>query len=354
MDENFSLSINNEINPDDINSESFTYGSNGNANDSNKNEYVEVKYNKQIASFFDIYFYGLGMIINGQISVWNFALDGGFWELFVSTCIISFGYVCFSLCLAELVSILPFSGGAFGFVRVTLGFLVGFFVGAYESLEYILYVAAINFSLSAIVVELFSVPVQYSPLLWLMFYGISISIHLRGGRLFYIISNILTIISILLIIIYCTATIQQMNYREYIYPSYAKSNLYSNGGFLVFMRYYSIPAQFYLGMESIPLTGGGDSRLDSTKTIPKVVMFVISTLAFLSFALLFGVSAQYPGVTTADNNMLSQSDAPLSFGYSNLFHISLNTAFVFAIPAFFQGNFFFNIYRKYFNFDCCM
>lgn len=128
----------------------------------NRIEYISVKYNKQVANFYDI-----GKYLSPP------------WV------IITIGYICLSLWFAESTSILPFSGGAFGFVGVTLGSYMGYIVAVCESFEYILYVSAFNFSLlGLIVIALFNMSDRYSPLLWLLFYAISLGFHLEVENCF--------------------------------------------------------------------------------------------------------------------------------------------------------------------------
>lgn len=67
--------------------------------------------------------------------MWNFSLGGG---LIPGLCSIALGGVAFTLlllCIGELASTIPFSGGTYGFVRVALGRQMGFIAGIMELVE---------------------------------------------------------------------------------------------------------------------------------------------------------------------------------------------------------------------------
>jgi hypothetical protein len=71
------------------------------------------------AKFFHIYFFGLGVALGGNVVAWNIGLSAGFGSFIISITIIAAAYICFSLCLAELVSAIPFCGGSFGKINCT-------------------------------------------------------------------------------------------------------------------------------------------------------------------------------------------------------------------------------------------
>ena len=73
------------------------------------------------------------MILGNRSTGWNsnintYGLDILWFNLFFS----GFGFVCLCLCMAEMSSALPFSGGIFGFVRAALGPYMGFLVACSE------------------------------------------------------------------------------------------------------------------------------------------------------------------------------------------------------------------------------
>eukprot|EP00981_Chlorochromonas_danica_P015330 scaffold11717_cov179-Ochromonas_danica.AAC.1 len=57
----------------------------------------------------------------------------GVWSFFVATVVCAVFYLVFTCCFAEMVSIIPFSGGCYGYVRCTLGSTIGFLTGCSEA-----------------------------------------------------------------------------------------------------------------------------------------------------------------------------------------------------------------------------
>ena len=98
-------------------------------------------------SWFKIWMLGITIVIGGQYFCWNVALEAGFGSCIISIILVGLAYIVLCVDNAELTSAVPFSGGAYGLARLTLGFYPGFIVGICESVEYIIYVAASAISL---------------------------------------------------------------------------------------------------------------------------------------------------------------------------------------------------------------
>ncbi|KAI8901369.1 hypothetical protein BC833DRAFT_617651 [Globomyces pollinis-pini] len=73
--------------------------------------------------------FGIGMVISGEFAAWNVGLSYGWGSLAVSTIIVNIYFWCLLLCVGELSSALPFSGGALTFVTATMGNVFGYILG---------------------------------------------------------------------------------------------------------------------------------------------------------------------------------------------------------------------------------
>lgn len=58
----------------------------------------------------NLYLAGVSSVISGLLTFWNVGFAFGFWEFCFTTLFISIAYFCMVLCLAEMISILPFAG----------------------------------------------------------------------------------------------------------------------------------------------------------------------------------------------------------------------------------------------------
>ncbi len=72
------------------------------------------------------------MILGNRSSGWNGGLLYGYDALAFNFLVSAAGYLALCLCMGEMASALPFSGGAYGFVRAVLGPYLGFMVACCE------------------------------------------------------------------------------------------------------------------------------------------------------------------------------------------------------------------------------
>jgi ethanolamine permease len=175
--------------------------------------------------------------------------------------IIAVGYLCLVLCLAEMCSLLTFGGGSYGYVRCALHPFIGYLVGCAAAVEYIVYVAAAVLTFGVLMNEVCQTPSSYSPLWWALFYIVGSAIHLRGGLFMYWSSNILTIITTLLIVIYCFESLEYVNATKYIYRSpveEAETNIVNgfSGDGNQFMYYLPLFCWLFVGIEAMPTSVG--------------------------------------------------------------------------------------------------
>jgi amino acid transporter len=66
---------------------------------------------------------GVALAIGGQFYAWNVGLTAGVGSFFISVWLVGTAYLCLVLCLAEMSSAVPFSGGSFGCVNALLLFV---------------------------------------------------------------------------------------------------------------------------------------------------------------------------------------------------------------------------------------
>lgn len=83
----------------------------------------------------DVWMLGITIVISDQYFSWNAGLAACFWSYFIAFLLVSGAFVTLYCCVAEITGALPFSGGAYGLSRCTLGFFPGFLIGCSETLE---------------------------------------------------------------------------------------------------------------------------------------------------------------------------------------------------------------------------
>ncbi|RYY68014.1 APC family permease, partial [archaeon] len=75
----------------------------------------------------------------GHFTYWQAGMGMGAYEYLLCTLLLFIIYMCMALCMAEMYSVLSFSGGLYGFVRVTQGPFTGCMVGYTQLLQNTLY-----------------------------------------------------------------------------------------------------------------------------------------------------------------------------------------------------------------------
>lgn len=172
-----------------------------------------------------------------------------------------------------------FVGGSFGYVRCTLGPVVGYLVGCCESAEYILYVATAVAEVGRLTTIITQLSPSFEPLYWMAFYIISLVIQCKGGRIFWRFNAVVAIVTTLLIVIHCLAALPQVDFSRYaIDEERDYAGFGSSASFLDTMYYFPLVCWFYVGVEAMTL---------SCDDIPQVYLyiqrFILSQFMFGAF-----------------------------------------------------------------------
>lgn len=241
----------------------------------------------------DVWALGITIVIGGQYFSWNLGLGIGFGGYFIATFLIGTAYICLCLCTAELTSTLPFTGGAYGLARCTLGFYPGFMIGCCESIEYIVYVATSAISLGGMILLLQPTWTNYQPIIWFLFYLSAVVIHVLGGRFFWRFNMVMAVVSLLIVLLYCFGSFSQGDFNHYAHQGIP----WFSGGINGFMKVFVLPAWFYVGVESLNLIP--DEVAEPKKNIPQGQVACMLTLFVTSMLVLFCTVALPQGIDGA-------------------------------------------------------
>lgn len=272
-----------------------------------------------------MYLLGLTIVIGGQYFSWNAGLAAGFWNCFGAVMITGTGYLCLCTCLAEMVSALPFSGGAYGFVRMSVGPFLGFLAGCCESIQMILYVASSVIPLGEMLTSIFGTSVWIEPIWWIIFYITSLAINLFGASVFWRFNRFIGITSLALILLYIIISIPNARFTDYAINGNDVPQ--SEMKPVNFFEYLPQATWLFIGVEMIPLTST-DCRNRAREVLPGALVACIVTLFLTGIGVLFTSCSQYPGTAA-----LSTELQPLNYGFSKVLKMSFNLSTVLSIPA---------------------
>ena len=154
-------------------------------------DYFENRKLRRHARVWSLWALGVGAVISGHFSGWNFGIGVGGWGgLFIAAIIIAIMYLGLIFSLAEMSPALPHTGGAYSFARSALGPWGGFITGLAESIEYIMTPAVIVFFIGSYLTQIFGTPLAFQPLWWIGAYVVFVALNYWGVELSFKISVI--------------------------------------------------------------------------------------------------------------------------------------------------------------------
>ncbi len=189
---------------------------------------------------------GFLTVIGGQFFMWNTALDEGLWCYLVALVLTGMGYLCLTLCLAEMTSALPFSGGLYGFVRVTTNPFWGFVVAACEVFQSIFYISVCVMHMAELIREAFGDPREHDGIVWVMFFVTALISQLAGGQIFLTWNRFLGGVGIFIVLLYLVLAPIHGDFEHYAHQ---------DDQFIpvrVFER-FPLSSWMFLGVEYLPL-----------------------------------------------------------------------------------------------------
>ncbi len=155
--------------------------------------YFEKRGLQRYAGVWSLWALGVGAVISGHFSGWNFGFATGGWGgLMVAGIIIGIMYVGLVYCIAEMAPALPHTGAAYSFGRTAMGPWGGFITGLCENVEYVVTPAVVVTFIVAYVNSIFGFDAAYSPILWIVFYLIFLGLNIFGVELSFRVTMIVT------------------------------------------------------------------------------------------------------------------------------------------------------------------
>ena len=269
----------------------------------------------------DIFLLGITIILGGEFSGWTVAYRGGIWNAITVTSFVSFAYLVLSLCLAEMTSALPFSGGIYGFARAFITPLFGFIVAIFELLVSIFYIAPTVYLLDSLPIKAGIQQETFHLFNCFLIYVIVLMILLIGGKVFWLMNSFLSLFLITITLVYLIGSAPHCDFNQWAFL--VKDLNFS-------MAVHSLPyvSTIYLGIQFLPLTS--KCAKDPRKDIPIAIIYVTIFLLLSGLSIIFVVASQYPGPQKAiDNNF------PLIYGFMNIFDLPQRLAYFLYIPPFF-------------------
>ncbi|KAF0694942.1 Aste57867_14221 [Aphanomyces stellatus] len=273
-----------------------------------------------MATSLDIWAVGISIVIGGQYFSWNGGLEAGTLSYGIAIALVGLAYLCLAFSMAEMTSMMPFAGGAYGLGRCTLGFFMGFLLGICEILEYIAYVSCSVVVLGQMLVAEWPALAKVQPLLWFVIYVIA-GLALSCERFFWLWNRLLALVSLGLVLSFCIGSMTYIDLHQH-----GQVDFNTLGGPAAYLKAFPQAAWFFVGIESLnTLTS---STINPKTTIPRGQVACMVTLLVTSIWVYVVAIFLPPGMPS-----LATELAPLNRGFTRIFNISDSAATMLAVPA---------------------
>ncbi|WP_328532100.1 ethanolamine permease [Nocardioides sp. NBC_00368] len=223
---------------------------------------------------------GVGYVISGDYSGWNFGLaQGGFGGLAIASVVIAGMYLALVLGMAELSSALPAAGGGYTFARRALGAWGGFATGTAILIEYSIAPAAIATFIGAYVESLGLFGITNGWWIYLAAYALFIGIHLAGVGEALKVMFVITAVALVGLVVFAAAAVAHFDLANLtdIAPTDAVgASAFLPHGYLGIWAAIPFAIWFFLAVEGVPLAA--EETADPERNVPRGIIAAIGVL----------------------------------------------------------------------------
>ena len=255
--------------------------------------YFEQRHLSRYAGIWSLWALGVGAVISGHFSGWNFGFATGGWGgMLAAGAIIAVMYLGLSLSIAEMSPALPHTGAAYSFARTAMGPWGGFITGLCENVEYVITPAVIVTFITAYVNSILGLDAVYSPLVWFVFYAIFLGLNVFGLELSFKVTLVVTVLSLAVLVFFWVSAIPNMDFSRWalnigVGPDGAAIELPEGGGqwfpfgFSGVLATLPFAVWLFLAIEQLPLAA--EESVDPKRDMPKGLILGMSTLILSAF-----------------------------------------------------------------------
>jgi ethanolamine permease len=283
--------------------------------------YFEKRGLQRYAGIWSLWALGVGAVISGHFSGWNFGFATGGWGgMLVAGLIIAVMYLGLVFCIAEMSPALPHTGAAYSFARTAMGPWGGFLTGLCENVEYVVTPAVIVTFITAYVNGIFGFDAAYSPLIWIATFAIFLYLNIFGVALSFRVTMIVTLMSLAVLIIFWISAIPNIDFNRWALNIAPDGSELPEGngawfpmGFSGVLATLPFAVWLFLAIEQLPLAA--EESVDPKRDMPKGIILGMVTLIISAFMIVL----LNPSVMGVGSHKLGSSLEPLLDGFKAVY-----------------------------------
>ena len=287
--------------------------------------YFEKRGLQRYAGIWSLWALGVGAVISGHFSGWNFGFTTGGWGgMLVAGIIIAIMYLGLVLSIAEMSPALPHTGAAYSFARTAMGPWGGFITGLFENVEYVLTPAVIVTFISGYFGSITGMDTALYPILWIVFYAIFLALNIYGVALSYKVTLVVTLISLAVLVVFWISAFTHMDFGRWALnigagPDGKAIELpEGNGpmfpfGFSGVLATLPFAVWLFLAIEQVPLAA--EESVDPKRDLPRGILLGFATLVLSAFMIVL----LNPSVMGIGSFALGSSLEPLLDGFRAIY-----------------------------------
>lgn len=270
---------------------------------------------------------GVGIVISGDFTGWNSGLaTGGFWGLTIATFLVAAMYICLTYCLAEMSTMLPYTGGLYSFTRTAFGPFWGYICGVALIIENVLAPVVAVIAVTSYLHPLIpGVPVY---LVWVITYSIFTVINIWSTEQTLNIGFYITLLALGSLVIFYFSMLLLGEFKfDLLFnvpPDPGQSATWLPKGEQGIFAAIPYAIWFYLAIEQLP--AAAEETDDVQHNMPKALLVSMFTLLIFSVFTLVLNSGVAGGAA-----VISKSSAPLGDGLEAYFGQGAMTTFATAV-----------------------
>jgi ethanolamine permease len=286
-------------------------------------EYFQQRRLRRYAGVLSLWALGVGAVISGHFSGWNFGLAFGWGSMFVATIVITVMYLGLTYSLAEMSPALPHTGGAYSFARSSMGPWGGFVTGVAENIEYVLTPAVVVYFIGSYLGAILETSPAIQPVFWILGYATFVAANLFGVELSFRVTVFVTLGALACLVFFYLNALPEIEFGRWamnvgVGADGALVELPEGGGPWFPDGIHGVLAALpfavwlYLAIEQLPLAA--EESVDPRRDMPTGILLGIFTLMLSAFAVLTLNASIAPGSWG-----LRASGEPLLDGFRTLF-----------------------------------